>query len=184
VVVQTSSRNHRSWENEEVQRADQLSGQGHAAPLATGHRGDGGVETQPVELQPGEHGADGGVAGPLVLGCEGRDGEDDVAHRGPGRQRAGLVQDAHREIATAGDPAGVRLVGPGEQRQQRGLAATVAADDADPLTGGDAERDVVEDDGGAVGLVHPLEVDQVQGCAHHPQCASSRAAPSQGPAAS
>ena len=156
-------------EHEQVQRPDQLGGQRHAAALATGHRGDRGVEAQPVELEAGEHRADGGVAGPLVLGGEHRRREDDVAHRRPGREGAGLVEDAHRHVAAEGDPAGVGLVGAGEQRQQRALAAAVAADDTDPLAGGDPEGDVVEDDGRAVCLVHPLEVDQVQGCAHRPQ---------------
>ncbi len=135
---------------------------------------DGGVEAQPVELQAGQHRADGGVAGPLVLGGEHRRREDDVAHRRPGREGAGLVEDAHRQVAAEGDPAGVGLVGAGEQRQQRALAAAVAADDTDPLAGGDAEGDVVEDDGRAVCLVHPLEIDQVQGCAHRrPVCGTA-----------
>ena len=153
-------------EHQQVQRPDQLRGQRHPAPLATGHRRDRGVQAEPVELQPGQHRADGGVAGPLVLGGEHRGRQDDVAHRRPRRQGAGLVEHAHRQVAAAGDPAGVGLVGAGQQRQQRALAAAVAADDADPLAGGDPEGDVVEDHGRAVRLVHPLEVDQVQGCAH------------------
>jgi hypothetical protein len=156
-------------EDEQVQRADQLGGQRDAAALAARHRGDRGVEAEPVELQTGQDGAHRGVAGPLVLRGEHRRRQDDVAHRRPRGQRAGLVEDAHGEVAAAGDPAGVGLVGAGQQRQEGALATAVAADDTDPLARGDAEGDVVEDDGGAVRLVHPLEVDQVQGGAHRAQ---------------
>ena len=48
------------------------------------------------------------------------------------------------------------LLGAGDQPQQRRLAAAVAADDADPLAVGDAERHPVEHGRGAVGLARPF----------------------------
>ena len=55
-----------------------------------------------------------------------------------------LLEVADQQPALLGHPAAVRLLVAGEQPQQRGLAVTVAADDADPLAHGDAERDVGE----------------------------------------
>ena len=75
-----------------------------------------------------------------------------------------LGEVAQVQAAVAGDPAVVGLLEAAEQPQQRGLAVAVAADDADPLAGADAEADVVEQRADAVRLVHPLEVDQVGDC--------------------
>jgi hypothetical protein len=101
-----------------------------------------------------------------VLGGEQRRGQDDVAHRRPRRQGPGLVEHAQGDVAAAGDPAGVGLLGAGQHAEQGGLAPAVAADDADPLAGGHTQRHVVEQDRRAVRLVHPFEVDQVERRAH------------------
>src|SRR5690606_23478338 len=50
---------------------------------------------------------------------------------------------------------------PGDERDERGLATAVAADDADPVTGGDTEGHAVQQRFGAVGVGHRLQVDQV-----------------------
>ncbi len=105
--------------------------------------------------EPGQHRAHRRVAGPLVLGGEPVGAQDDVPHARAGGQLAALVDGGDPQPAGAGDPAGVGLLGAGHQPQQRRLAAAVAADDADPLAGGDAERDVVEHGRRAVGLADP-----------------------------
>ena len=63
--------------------------------------------------------------------------------------------------AGARDRARVGLLEPRDQLQQRRLAVAVAADDADPVAGGDAERDVVEHGARGVALGDVLEVDEV-----------------------
>ena len=50
-----------------------------------------------------------------------------------------LVQHAHADAAAAGDPPGVRLLEPGEDPHEGGLAVAVAADQADAVAGLDAE---------------------------------------------
>ncbi len=64
--------------------------------------------------------------------------------------------------------------------QQRGLAVAVAPDDADPLPGRDAERDVGEQRAHAVRLGDALEVEEVR---HQPRSPSTRWAPATGPLA-
>ena len=56
---------------------------------------------------------------------------------------------------------------PDDQPQQRRLAAAVAPDDADPVAVADADRQVVEHGGRAVGLADRFEVDQVGRVAGH-----------------
>jgi hypothetical protein len=86
-------------------------------------------------------------------------------HRGPngggGVELVVLAEHRDPQAAGVGDAAGVGVLTPGEQAQQRALAAPVAAHDTDALTGGDAQRDVVEQHPGAEGQPDALEVDQV-----------------------
>jgi hypothetical protein len=65
------------------------------------------------------------------------------------------------QAAGAGELAGVGLLGPRDQPQERRLAVAVAADDADPVALGDAQRDPAQDGPAAVALVDVLEVDEV-----------------------
>ena len=91
--------------------------------------------------------ADAGIARPLVLGAS---VDDEVGDRLSGGQLVGLVEHPDRDAAAARDAAGVGLLPPGEQPQQRRLAVAVAADDADAVALVDAEGDAVEDDLGRV----------------------------------
>ena len=65
------------------------------------------------------------------------------------------------EAADARDAAGVDLARALEHPQQGGLAATVAADDADAVTTADAERDGIEHLGGAEREGGALDGDEV-----------------------
>ncbi len=56
-----------------------------------------------------------------------------VAHNRPGRQVIPLDQHSHADPAATHHPSGVDFLSPGEDAQQRRLAAPVAAHDADPL---------------------------------------------------
>ena len=59
--------------------------------------------------------------------------EHDVADGRLGREVERLRQRGDPQVAAVGDPAGVGLLGLGEQPQQGGLAGAVEADDADPV---------------------------------------------------
>ena len=122
-----------------------------------------------------------GVAGPLVRRAVADDQRR--ARSPPGRRSSRCADRADAQPAGVGDPAGVRRLAPGEQPQQRGLAAAVAADDADPVALADAERDVVEQ-GAACrsALLTRLQVDQVAG-ATSAAVASTTRAPATGPCA-
>ena len=97
---------------------------------------------------------------------------------GPARRRAPAhpagstspcARCARSQPADPADPAALRLPFAGEDVEQRGLAAAVEADDADPLAALDAERDGVEQHpGGVAGDVRGdrLQVDEV--LAHDP----------------
>ena len=65
------------------------------------------------------------------------------------------------EAADPRDPAGVDLARALEHPQQGGLAAAVAADDADAVAAADAERDGVEHLGGAEREGGALDGDEV-----------------------
>ena len=90
-----------------------------------------------------------------------------------------LGEHADAQAAGVRDPAGVRLLGLDERLEQGGLAAAVAADDADAVALGDAERDAVHEQPGAVRDGDVLEVDQVDG---HQRASTTRAPPT-GPSA-
>ena len=99
-----------------------------------------------------------GVGRPLVVGPA---AEHHLAHRVGVGEVVGLAQVADRQPALPRHPAAVGLLLAGHDPQQGGLAVPVAADDADPLPGPDAEGDVGEQRADAVRLGDPLEVDQV-----------------------
>ena len=98
--------------------------------------------------RPSRIGPDAGVAGPLVLGAEalGSQAVPSTTSRtvASGARSSVCGSDGHPQVAAVGDPAGVRLLGLGEQAQQGGLAGAVEADDADPVGVVEAERDVGE----------------------------------------
>src|SRR5690606_23312462 len=115
--------------------------------------------------QPVEDGAHPRVAGPFVLRGERRrqprGAEDDVADGGGRVQLRSLRQHADAQVAPVGHPAGVRLLGPGEQAQQRALAGAVAPDDADPVGLVEPERHRVEKLPGRVPLRDAVEARDV-----------------------
>ena len=81
------------------------------------------------------------VGGPLVV----REATEHRLADGVGvLELVALLEVADQQAALLRHPAAVRLLVAGEQPQQRGLAVAVAADDADPLADGDAERDLGE----------------------------------------
>src|SRR5690606_34984942 len=111
----------------------------------------------PAAEQAAEHVAGPGVAGPFVLG---QVAQDELADGGVGEPVA-LVEEADSEAAVVHHPPGVRFGVLGEHRQQGRLPAAVAADHTDPVPFLDAERDVVEEDEGAVGQGDILKIDEV-----------------------
>ena len=111
--------------------------------------------------QPVEDAAEARVARPLVVGAVAdqllADRARSVARSSP------WPSSASSHAAGARDEARVGVLAPGDQPQQRGLAVAVAADDADPVARGDAERDVAQDRAAAVALADAAEVDEVAG---------------------
>ena len=95
-------------QEQQVQWPDQLGGQRDPPPLAAGHRRDRGVEAEPVQLQAGEDGADGG-AGRLV-----------TAPGAPGVVRG--AEDEHRDSGEVGGQQHAVLQG--ESGGRGGPAAT------------------------------------------------------------
>ena len=89
-------------------------------------------------------------------------GEHRLAHRVGVDEGVVLVQEADQQPSGLGHPAGVGRHLAAHHLEQRGLAVAVAADDADPLARGDAERDVGQQRAHAVRLRHPLEVEEVR----------------------
>ncbi len=86
----------------------------------------------------------------------------DVLLRGQPWKERRLLEE-QRRLLTDLDRAGGGPVEPGDEVQQRRLAATRRADEADELARGDVERDVVEREGvracGAVHLRHLAHPD-------------------------
>ena len=113
-----------------------------------------------MQAEAVEHLAHPGVAGPGVLR---RVAEDSLV----GGEVLGdphvLGEHADPQPAGVGDPARLRLLDLDERPEQRGLAAAVAADHADAVALGDAERHGVEQLAGAVAHRHLLHVDEVDG---------------------
>ena len=102
--------------------------------------------------------AGGAVGRPLVLVLA---RQHHVAHPGARLRGVGLGEVAEPQPARLGHPARVGALTAGEQVEERGLAVAVAADDPDPLARRQAEADLAEQRADAVGLRHPLQVDQV-----------------------
>jgi hypothetical protein len=137
--------------------AHQQGRQVHPAELPTGQGVQVRLEVD-VGEQSGHHVPDPGVGGPLVV----RPVADHTgAHAHPGDDRVLLVEHAHPDPAPYRDPTGIDLPGACEGPQQRGLAVTVAADDADPVPVLDPERDRVEQHAIGQGDVDLLGSEQV-----------------------
>ena len=102
--------------------------------IPRGKRVSAGAAEQAVE-----HGAKRGVGRPLVVGAR---ADERVADRREPSSSSSWPSSATPQRRRARHRAGVRLLGAGDQPQQRRLAVAVAPDDADPVAGGDAERDV------------------------------------------
>ena len=87
--------------------------------------------------------------------------DDRLVHRGRGVHAVVLGEHADGEAAHPRHPAGVDLARALEHAQQGGLAAAVAADDADAVAAADAERDGIEHLGGAEREGGALDGDEV-----------------------
>ena len=80
-------------------------------------------------------------------------------------------------LAIAGEhnlPAGIRMVDPGENLDQRGLAGAVVADQGDNLSAADAQRDVVEGLGALEGLAERGDLHKWRVSGHHDRRALPR----------
>ena len=144
-------------EDQQVVTAEHQGDQGHPAALAAAERGDLTFQVdlgqQVLDDRPGR-----GICGPHVVGPA---ADDDVADgRGRG-EIVGLMQVAHGDMTGVRDPARVRFEQAGQDLQQRGLAVTVATDDADHVTAAEPEADAVEQRAGAVGHRDAFGIDQV-----------------------
>ena len=145
---------------------DQRGGQRDAAPLAAGQPGDVGVQPDGGEAEAGRAPRGPRRRRPTRARRRRRRRPSRTGRARPAGRRAG------RRVAMRTPPVRVTrpvsgVSSPSISLQQRRLAAAVAADDADALAVGDAERDAVQHDGGAVGLADVLEVDQVAAIAAH-----------------
>src|SRR6202000_202668 len=70
-----------------------------------------------------------------------------------------LVERRHLDIGAEPDAAAVRLVGTGQQIDQRGLAGAVRPDNAEPVASLDAGREVIDDSALPIGLADALRLD-------------------------
>src|SRR5690606_7463248 len=91
-----------------------------------------------------------------------------VEDRAGGVQLRLLRHVGHAHAAGVDHAAAVGLGGPGDEAQQRRLAAAVGTDDADPVAAVDAERDLRQDLLLRVADADPLEVDEVHASALPP----------------
>ena len=150
-------------EQQQVGRGDEQGREGDPAPLATGERPHEGTQSAHhgcVEAteEPGQHVADPGVRGPLVLG---EVTEHRLGHGAPGIEGVVLGEQARGQAAGARHPAVVDGEVAGQHPHQGGLAAPVAPDDADPVPAADAQRDGVEHLRGAERERRALHGDEV-----------------------
>ncbi len=147
--------------------AGQDPGEVDAPALAAGEDPDPRIEPLGQERrveaaeQAAEDFADLRRGGPLVgVGVAEQGGADARLVR----ERVALPEVGDGGAAGVDDAARVGLVGARDELQQRRLPVAVAADHADALPGGDAERDRVEDDLLGVGLGDVLEVHKIGRC--------------------
>src|SRR5690606_27116873 len=120
-------------QDDQVVVVDEQPGQGGAPPFAAGQVADGGPQVD-VGEQVAEDVTDLLVTGPLVFGPPGEDGFLDGQG---GVEVVALGQEADPQASAVRHAPAVGFEDPGYERDERGLAAAVAADDADPVTGGD-----------------------------------------------
>ncbi len=125
-------------EHDQLVRAEQQRGQRAAATLATGEpeRRPGRARRRPAAPRRrrawSSRRAHSWSARPPSTASRTRVGVDELV---------ALVEVADLDAAVHRDATGVGLLEPGHHLEQGGLAVAVAADDADPLPDGDAERD-------------------------------------------
>ncbi|EOD69495.1 30S ribosomal protein S5 [Amycolatopsis vancoresmycina DSM 44592] len=146
-------------EHDQVELPGQRGGQRDPAPLPTGQVRRRRVQADRGDPQAVHNGSDAGIGGPFVLGAVAF--EHDVADRAAVRELSALGDHGHPQVANMAHPPGIRLRESGKDFQQRRLATTVEADDADALPGRDAEGNAVQQRANPVGLAHRLQVDQV-----------------------
>ena len=140
-----------------------------AAALTTRERPDDRVEAAGEARQLDaaeralEHLADPAVARPLVIGKT-------ADHLLPDRPRriegVELAEQADAQIRRPRHPPCIGLVETCDQREERRLAGAVRSDDADPLAGGDPERDIGEDGVSTEALPQALDAHELSRCCH------------------
>ena len=137
-------------EEEQVGLADQFAGDGEAALPAAGERF--GAQAAIGEAGAAQRLVDARGAFQIVEVLAG-DGVGDDLVDGVALGEFGVLRHvADARVAAHGDGAGIGLELAGEDPEQGGLARAVAADQAEALAFGDAERDVLEQQAGAEGF--------------------------------
>ena len=116
-------------------------GERDAASLPAGESVDGGLEVE-VAQESRHDVADTGDGRPFVVGGV---ADHRLADRCAGREVVRLMQVPGRHVAAAGHAAGIGFAQAREDRHERGLAVTVATDDADPIARVHTDRQLVED---------------------------------------
>ena len=145
-------------EQQHVGLGDEQRGERHAAPFAAGQPRRRSPEADPRQ-QLGHDRPHSGIRFPRGGHRTARAPEYDLADRSG--QPVALRQIAEPQPGRHGNPAGVGLGPAGQQRQQRGLARSIAAHHADPVPGRHAQRNAVEQAAVRIRLGRLLQADQV-----------------------
>src|SRR5699024_6968344 len=148
-------------QHEQVEVLHEGRGQRDAPALAAREVVDGGVQTEVVDADAVEHGADPRVARPRAGGPS--EPADHGLPDGRGGDLGALGDHREPQAADPGHSAGIGCGDPAEHLEQSGLAATVESHHADAVAGVDAQGDVVEDLADPEGDRALLEVDEVGG---------------------
>ncbi len=150
-------------EDEEVGVGNERPGERDAPPLPSGESPDRGIETADrgtlvIAEEPGDDLPDCGLAGPLVLGGV---SDDDVTHGRRGVELVILGDPSQPQFTRMGASSRVQGAAAGEDIEQGGFPAAVAANDADRFAGADAERDGVEKHPSSGTDRRAFEVDEI-----------------------
>ena len=149
-------------QEQDVRRFEHQLGDDHTRLFAAGETADRSVELLGPEhesLRPADH-----MDRPVV--------EDDGVAGGPQglperlrrvEPRTVLIEHHDLQAKGVGDRAGVRLLGSREHAHQRGLAAAVAAEEAQPEPRGEGEVELRDDRALTVALGHALRDDELFG---------------------
>ncbi len=144
-------------EHNQVMVAQQQFGQGTATTFTAGQPNDGTIKTHPGE-QHFDNFAGARVGCPLVV-------RSSAQNRFPHGVRVvefvALPQIADVYAARRRDPTAIDFFLAGQDPQQGGLAVPVATNDADALSGRDAQRHFTQQRTDAVRLRNLFQVDQI-----------------------